>query len=146
MHINSTLEPQWNQFGSFSEAASVTGTLSRVLAYTYVQVPSGLAVRGSFPIHEPLLRALAPWLGGPFGLVCGLMTGLRCCASHGSIISIQGLAANGGSPWIVQASNLLFCDAVVNTQIASREVDQVKRLVVYFLRAIWIVSYLEKKD
>ena len=107
-----------------------------MVAYTYVQVPSGLAVRGSFPIHEPLLRALAPWLGGPFGLVCGLMTGLRCCASHGSIISIQGLAANGGSPWIVQASNLLFCDAVVNTQIASREVDQVKRLVVYFLRTI----------
>ena len=107
-----------------------------MVAYTYVQVPSGLAVRGSSPSNEPLLRALAPWLGGPVGLMWGLMAGLRCCASHGGIISIEGLVANSGSPWILHAPNLHFSDVVVNTQIASREVDQVKHLVVYFLRAI----------
>ena len=36
----------------------------------------------------------------------GLMVGLRCCASHGGIISISGLAASSGSPWILQAPNL----------------------------------------
>ena len=38
MHINSTFEPQWNQwnFGSFWEATLVTGTLSRDVANTYV--------------------------------------------------------------------------------------------------------------
>ena len=64
MHINSTLEPQWNQFGSFWEAASVTGTLSTVVAYTYVQVTSGLAVMGlgvSQPrAPSPSLSAMAP--------------------------------------------------------------------------------------
>ena len=136
MHINSTLEPHWNQFWKFLGDCFSNRYFSRVVAYTYVQVPSGLAARGSSSSNEPLLRALAPWLGGPFGLVWGLMAGLRCCASHGSIISIQGLAANSGSPWILQAPNLHFSDAVVNAQIASREVDQVKHLVVYFLRAI----------
>ena len=46
-----------------------------------------LGARAS-PSHESLLRALEPWLGGPFGLVWGLMAWLRCCASHGGIISI----------------------------------------------------------
>ena len=36
------------------------------------------------------------------------------CASHGGIISIEGLAANSRSPWILQAPNLHFGDAVVN--------------------------------
>ena len=48
-----------------------------------------------------------------FPFVWGLMAGLRCCASQGGIISIQELAANSGSPWILQASNLHFSDAVV---------------------------------
>ena len=48
-----------------------------------------------------------------FPFVWGLMAGLRCCASHGGIISIQGLAANSGSPWILQAPNLHLSDAVV---------------------------------
>ena len=42
------------------------------------------------------------------------MAGLRCCASHGGIISIEGLAANSRSPWILQAPNLHFGDVVVN--------------------------------
>ena len=46
-------------FGSFWEAASVTGTLSRVVAYTYIQVPSDLAVRGS-GVSQP--RAPSPSL------------------------------------------------------------------------------------
>ena len=46
-----------------------------------------LGARAS-PSHDSSLRALEPWLGGPFGLVWGLMAGLRCCASHGCIISI----------------------------------------------------------
>ena len=49
-----------------------------------------------------------------FPFVLGLMAGLRCCFSHGGIISIKGLAANDGSPWILQAPNLYFSDAVVN--------------------------------
>ena len=49
-----------------------------------------------------------------FPFVWGLMAGLRCCASHGSIISVKGLAVNSGSPWILQAPNLYFSDAVVN--------------------------------
>ena len=40
------------------------------------------------------------------------MAGLCCCASHGGIISIQGLAASSGSPWILQAPNLHFSVAV----------------------------------
>ena len=47
----------------------------------------------------------------------GLMARLHCCASHGGIISIYGLAANSGSPWILQAPNLHFSDAVVNQWI-----------------------------
>ena len=35
MLINSTLEPQWNQFWKFLEATSVTGTLPRKVAYSY---------------------------------------------------------------------------------------------------------------
>ena len=35
-----------------------------------------------------------------FPLVWGLMAGWRCCASHGGIISILGLAANSGSPCV----------------------------------------------
>ena len=50
------------------------------------------------------------------------MAGLRCCASHGGIISIQGLAANSGSPWILQATNLHFSDAIVN---ALKPINQV---------------------
>ena len=38
----------------------------------------------------------------------------HCCASHWGIISIYELAANSGSPWILQAPNLHFRDAVVN--------------------------------
>ena len=38
--------------------------------------------------------------------VRGLMAGFRCCASHGGVTSIQGLAAKSGSPWILQAPNL----------------------------------------
>ena len=49
-----------------------------------------------------------------FPFVWGLMAGLHCCASHGGIISVWGLAANSGSPWILQAPNLHFSDAVVN--------------------------------
>ena len=45
------------------------------------------------------------------------MAELHCCASHGGIISIYGLAANSGSPWILQAPNLHFSDAVVNQWI-----------------------------
>ena len=47
----------------------------------------------------------------------GLMAELHCCASHGGIISIYGLAANSGSPWILQAPNLHFSDAAVNQWI-----------------------------
>lgn len=43
---------------------------------------------------------------GSYPFVLGLMAGLRCCASHGRIISIKGLAVNSGSPWILQAPNL----------------------------------------
>ena len=45
------------------------------------------------------------------------MTGLHCCASHGGKLfqSTKGLATNSGSPWILQAPNLHFRDAVVNT-------------------------------
>ena len=50
-----------------------------------------------------------------FPFVWGLMAGLRCYASHGGIISILGLAANSGSPWILQAPNLHFSDAAVKT-------------------------------
>ena len=49
-----------------------------------------------------------------FPLVLGLMAELRCCDSRGGIISIYGLAANSGSPWILKAPNLHFSDAVVN--------------------------------
>ena len=38
--------------------------------------------------------------------VRGLMAGFRCCASNRGVISIQGLAAKSGSPWILQAPNL----------------------------------------
>ena len=47
----------------------------------------------------------------------GLMAELHCCASHGGIISIYGLAANSGRPWILQAPNLHFSDAAVNQWI-----------------------------
>ena len=55
---------------------------------------------------------------GSYPFVLGLMTGLRCCASHGRIISIKGLAVNSGSPWILQAPNLHFSDAVVKARLA----------------------------
>ena len=54
---------------------------------------------------------------GSFPFVWGLMAELHCCASQGGIISIYGLAANSGSPWILQAPNLHFSDAVVNQSI-----------------------------
>ena len=73
--------------------------------------PSRLRV--CIKVHKPLLRTLVPWLAGPFSLVWGLMAGSCCCASHRGIISILGLAANSGSPWIFQAPNLHFSDAVV---------------------------------
>ena len=46
-----------------------------------------LGARAS-PSHESLIRALELWLGGPFGLVWGLMAVLHSCASHGGISSI----------------------------------------------------------
>ena len=49
-----------------------------------------------------------------FLFVWGLMAGLRCCVSHGGITSTKVLAANSGSPWILQAPNPHFSDAVVN--------------------------------
>ena len=55
---------------------------------------------------------------GSYPFVLGLMAGLRCCASHGRIISIKGLAVNSGSPWILQAPNLHFSDAVVKARLA----------------------------
>ena len=89
MHINFTLEPQWNQFWKFLAGYFSNRYLIRsgsVPRYKRLRVwPFG--ARAS-PSQEPVLRALAPWLGGPFGLVWGLMAGLRCCASHGGIISI----------------------------------------------------------
>ena len=43
------------------------------------------------------------------------MAGLHCCVTHGGIISIYGLAAKSGSPWILQAPDLHFSDhEVVN--------------------------------
>ena len=44
----------------------------------------------------------------------GLMAELRCCASLGGIISIEGLAAKSGSPWILKVPNLHFSSAVVD--------------------------------
>ena len=53
-----------------------------------------------------------------FPFVWGLMAGLPCSASHRGIISICGLAANSGSPYILQPPNLhLNSDAVVNGEI-----------------------------
>ena len=54
---------------------------------------------------------------GSFPFVWGFMAELHCCASQGGIISSYGLAANSGSPWILQAPNLHFSDAVVNQWI-----------------------------
>ena len=47
MLINSTLEPQWNQFWKFLASYFSNRYLSRVVVYTYVYAPSGLAIRGS---------------------------------------------------------------------------------------------------
>ena len=54
---------------------------------------------------------------GSFPFVWGLMAELHCCSSQGGIISSYGLAANSGSPWILQAPNLHFSDAAVNQWI-----------------------------
>ena len=96
MHINSTLEPQWNPFwkflgGYFSNRYLIKRGSVHLCISAFGFGRQGLGL-------EPLLRALAPWLGGSFGLVWGLMAGLHCCASHGGIISVQGLAADSGSP------------------------------------------------
>ena len=65
-----------------------------------------------------------------FPFVWGLMAGLCCCASHGGIISTKGLAANGESPWISQAPNLHFSDAVVNIYSSlSDEAIKIKPLI-----------------
>ena len=53
----------------------------------------------------------------PFISFClgpGRMGGLCCCASHGGINYFYlGAGANSGSPWILQAPNLHFNDAVI---------------------------------
>ena len=67
-----------------------------------------------FPGFSPLMFFLSVTGACSFPFMWGLMVGLHCCANHGGIISIQGLAANSGSPWILQVSNLHFSDAVVN--------------------------------
>ena len=57
--------------------------------------------------------------GGPVPfLLCG-GSWLSCIVvpAKGGIISSYGLAANSGSPWILQALNLHFSDAVVNQWI-----------------------------
>ena len=58
-----------------------------------------------------------------FPFLWGLMAGLCCCTSHGSIISIQGLAASSGSPWILQAPNLHFSKR--NSSIAKQRTDHI---------------------
>ena len=66
---------------------------------------------------SPLMFLSVTGGAGSFPFVWGLMAELHYCASQGGIISSYGLAANSGSPWILQAPNLHFSDAVVNQWI-----------------------------
>ena len=75
-----------------------------------------------------------------FPFVWGLMAGLRCCASHGGIISIYGLAANSGSPWILQAPNLHFSDAVVNKLLKYFEYQLTKCCLEGRLEGFFMIS------
>ena len=59
MHINSTLEPKWNQFWKFLGSCFSNRYLIKGGRYTYVQVTSGLAVMG-LGVSQP--RAPSPRL------------------------------------------------------------------------------------
>ena len=103
---------RWNpgriNFGSFWEVASVTGTLSRVVAYTCVQVPSGLTVRvsGVSQPASPSISAMAQRslrLGvGAHGWVVLL------CQSREHYFNLRL------GPWTLQAPNLHFSEAGLN--------------------------------
>ena len=109
-HINSTLEPQWNQFwkflgGCFSNRYRIKGGSKHIRLRVW---PLGAR---ACPSHGPLLRALAPWLGGPFGLVWGLMV----VPVMGALFQSRGwLPRVEAPPWILQAPTSILAMELLN--------------------------------